>query len=733
VLKDREYQSYALKITTMIDTLIEQRNEENLLFAFSLSLNVGIKKILQENNIWGVYLNNIVSDLSIYTPLDNVWINILSSDGKSRYSSFTQDNDNQFSMKKMRHFMKNPEIKSFIEVWKFNIVSRVMIPVYDENRCIGAVESILLYDNISETLEKKGYQNIMIIPNQSHINSTIYNLPRLAEYYVTQNNTGLLRSIKTFDIHTILQNNYSIDDKHNLFYTKYAVLNYKKSVVGYFILAYPLDKIDLSHVKQIIWMLYMLLLFVLFLIFALGYYFYTRYYKKFIISQQKLLETKVKEKTKVLRYMALHDGLTKLPNRTHLLQSTEEIINQAHDTSLSFYVLFLDLDRFKEVNDTYGHNIGDELLKKVSDRLLTLLDENDIVGRVSGDEFIIILENKTQSSLENFLHRIINAMQAKFDVQELELFVTFSIGISHFPTEGSSAKELFRKADTAMYHAKEKGKNRYQFYDNAMTQQVIEKQELGRDLRFALERNEFEIYYQPKIHSLTGKILGLEGLIRWNHPQKGLMLPSEFLHLAEEIGLIVKIDEYVRIEAFKQILKWHDLGIKTGVLSLNLSTRELEDPSFLQRLDELLYRTKFNAKYLEFEILENQIMQNKDDSIVVLNALKERGISVAIDDFGTGYSSLSYLQKLPVDKLKIDRSFIIKLDNDKNSLEIVRMIMALSKTIGVDVVAEGVENKMQSDILSQEGCYNIQGYYFSKPLSAMQCQTFLLSCATRDA
>ena len=389
-------------------------------------------------------------------------------------------------------------------------------------------------------------------------------------------------------------------------------------------------------------------------------------------------------------------------------------------------MLFLDLDRFKEVNDTFGHGVGDKLLKKVSRRLKKSLRDHDLVARVSGDEFVVILKNTNREETVDTLEKIIVEIQYPFRVEQLELFTSFSIGVSHFPADGSSAKVLLRQADTAMYKAKEEGKNNYQFYHRDMTQRVLLRQELGRDLQKALINKEFEVYYQPKVDAGSGKVLGLESLVRWNHPEKGLLYPSEFIALAEEIGLIIQIDEYVREASFQQIVTWQNEGVHTGTLSLNISTKQLESEHFLSRLHACVINTGFNIDFLEIEVLENQIMKDIKKGTKILQSIKSLGVKISIDDFGTGYSSLSYLQKLPIDTLKIDRSFIQNLFEDQSSIEIVRTIISLAKNLDLEVVAEGVETQEQLECLLAEGCHMIQGYYFAKPMSSKDCKIFLL-------
>jgi diguanylate cyclase (GGDEF)-like protein len=450
-------------------------------------------------------------------------------------------------------------------------------------------------------------------------------------------------------------------------------------------------------------------------------------YKKFMQKQNKVLEAKVNEKTKHLKYLASHDSLTQLPNREFMIKLLQRQINIAKNNPYSIYVLFLDLDRFKEVNDTYGHAVGDQLLQKIAKRFTKIIDKKSVVGRVGGDEFVAIVRGKTEVELQVLLKRLLHITSKKVTIDNLELFVTASVGISHYPSDNTDAHELFIESDIAMYHAKLKGKNTYIFYDSSMVQDIKLRQSLGVDIRKALKRNEFEIFYQPKIDVVSGNVIGLEGLIRWFHPIKGIVNPIEFLPLAEEIGLIVEIDEYVREKALKQVKNWKNKGLETGVLSLNLSTKELETPLFVRKLKELIQTIGFESKYLELEILEHKLIENKEYAAKILTEMEQEGFNVAMDDFGTGYSSLAYLQKLPLTTLKIDRTFVSDIEVNESNLAIVKMILNLAKTLHINVIAEGVENRKQLDILLSEGCQYMQGYYFSKPLSAKVCEDFLFA------
>jgi diguanylate cyclase (GGDEF)-like protein len=465
---------------------------------------------------------------------------------------------------------------------------------------------------------------------------------------------------------------------------------------------------------------------------VLLYIVYTVNYKKFIQQQNELLEETVEKKTEalqkqsnIMKYLAHHDSLTALPNKNLFLDRLKQAIKNAKRQQQSLAVLFLDLDRFKEINDTYGHDIGDELLKKISQRLQKCMRDDDTIARIGGDEFTVLLPNINQISVIKVVEKVFDEIKKPIIINGIDLHTTFSAGISIFRQDGETPYILLRNADTAMYKAKDNGKNSYEFYNENMTELVRTRLELNTDIRNGLKYGEFEAYYQPKIDATTLRVVGLEALIRWNHPTKGLLYPVEFIPFAEEVGLIIEIDQYMLEHCVKQLVEWSAGGYKTGKLSINVSTKKLESDNFRSELYRLIEKSGVNTNLLELEILESQIMEDPERSIDILRSIRSLGISISIDDFGTGYSSLSYLKKLPVSKLKIDRSFIIDVPRDEDDAAIVKTIIALAKNLGLETIAEGVESEGQVEFLVQEGCKYIQGFYYSKALPKKECEAFM--------
>ena len=731
-LKTKKYNDIAVEMKQVAESVIKNQEKENALISLSLSLNNNIKMALIQKDTSRLNFNYIINDISKYTDIDTIWIQLINTAGESFYRSWTdKTGDNLLDVRDdVTEVLQTKKRNSFISTGKFSLTFKAMTPIFDENTFVGIVESLVGFDSVIKSMNTQGYESILFVDKD--YKKQLKNASEkmfMDDYFIATSNASqkILKIVKETNIEDYLKiKHFYIDEKNGFLFTKKSILSISKKSMGHFILAYPLDAIDMSFIIQERNKVLSNILILLILLLGIIYYIYTIQYKRFIQKQNDVLVDRVKEKTKTLQHIALHDSLTKLPNRIYLLKILQNDLREVKRQNQSLYLLFLDLDRFKEVNDTFGHSVGDKLLKKVSGRLKKSLREEDIVSRVSGDEFVVILKNTSRDETVSILDKIMHDIQAPFRVEHLELFTNLSIGVSHFPTDGSSAKVLLRQADTAMYKAKEEGKSNYQFYHSDMTKRVFIRQELGRDLQKALLNKEFEVYYQPKVDAYSGEVLGLESLVRWKHPEKGLLYPNEFLVLAEEIGLIIQIDEYVREASFKQMATWQNEGIDTGTLSLNISTKQLESENFLLRLQTCVINTGFNIDFLEIEVLENQIMKDIKKGIKILQSIKSLGVKISIDDFGTGYSSLSYLQKLPIDTLKIDRSFIQNLFEDQSSIEIVRTIISLAKNLDLEVVAEGVESKEQLECLLAEGCHMIQGYYFAKPLSPEDCKAFLL-------
>jgi diguanylate cyclase (GGDEF)-like protein len=426
------------------------------------------------------------------------------------------------------------------------------------------------------------------------------------------------------------------------------------------------------------------------------------------------------------QHLAFHDGLTGLPNRSLFSKLLNHGINQARRNSTGLAVFFIDLDRFKTINDTLGHDAGDQLLQEVAKRLKDCLRESDTVARLGGDEFVILLEGLHQKGVVGQVaHKMLVALAKPFALLGQEFRVTASIGISTFPAGGEDEQSLMKNADVAMYHAKAEGKNNYQFYSNELNANSFERLSLESSMRRALERNEFQLHYQPKVSLRTGRVTGVEALIRWQHPELGTVMPMKFIPIAEETGLIIPIGKWVLRTACLQSRAWQEAGLGSFCMAVNLSARQFASETLLQDITAVIEETGVDPALMELEITESMLMQNLEKAIRTMSALKEMGIRLAIDDFGTGYSSLSNLKRFPIDTIKVDRSFIRDIPRDGDDMAVTDAIIALGRAMNLNVIAEGVESVEQAAFLREHACDEFQGYYFSKAIPADQVADLL--------
>lgn len=429
--------------------------------------------------------------------------------------------------------------------------------------------------------------------------------------------------------------------------------------------------------------------------------------------------TKFKQNEERLQHMAHYDVLTNLPNRSLMFDRLNQVLRMARRYRHTVSVMLLDLDRFKEVNDTLGHHVGDRLLIEVSQRLVGYVRESDTVARLGGDEFLIILpEVRNPNNAVQVAQKFIDLLSAPFEFDGNDVYISVSIGIAMYPGDGEETHQLVKNADTAMYHAKAQGKNNFKFFTEDINKSTIERFLLETRFRRALEKLEFQLNYQPKVDIRTGSIIGMEALLRWYHPEQGHIDPRLFIPLAEETGLIVQLGEWVIREACRQIKRWQDEGLPHLRVSVNISARHFHRKDLAELIVDIIKETGLASKYLMLEITESMIMENVDEAIMALKKFKNMGISTSIDDFGTGYSSLNYLKRFSIDELKIDGSFIKDIEGNSDNRKVISAIIALAHSLNLSVVAEGVETKSQLDFLTDNGCDEIQGYYFSKPLSS---------------
>jgi diguanylate cyclase (GGDEF)-like protein/PAS domain S-box-containing protein len=421
--------------------------------------------------------------------------------------------------------------------------------------------------------------------------------------------------------------------------------------------------------------------------------------------------------------VAQHDVLTNLPNRALFNDRLSQAISLAERQSKQLAVLFVDLDQFKRINDSLGHSVGDRLLRSVARRLVACVRRTDTVSRLGGDEFLILLSQIEHSEDAAITARkILRAVAAPHVIDSKSLDVNVSIGGSTYPADAQNAETLVSYADVAMYEAKQQGRNSYQFFRTDMRARMATRVALERDLRCALGRNEFTLHYQPKVNFQTGQCTGMEALLRWQHPERGLLSAATFVPIAEECGLIVAIGQWVLLEACRQARAWSDLGLKVVPVAVNVSAVEFRARDFLSGIRAVLIATGLDPQDLELELTEGVLMQDAESAVVTLLALKAMGVKLAVDDFGTGFSSFTYLRRFPVDTLKVDKSFVHEITEDSDGTTIVNAMINIGKSLKQRVVAEGVDTRSQLDFLQRHGCNEGQGYYFSQPVTAEEVE-----------
>lgn len=447
-----------------------------------------------------------------------------------------------------------------------------------------------------------------------------------------------------------------------------------------------------------------------------------RFPAKIVRQSQK----KIVEAFKKLRHLSYYDSLTDLPNRTYFRENLESILRQNPEDK-PLVLFFLDLDRFKIVNDTLGHHRGDLLLQAVSQRLMECVGHRGTVFRFGGDEFTIILQNMRDNvEVKQVAKEIVEQFKRSFSIVGYDLFVTVSLGISVYPRDGRNPESLIRCADIAMYHAKEAGKSQYAFYNTEMTRVIKEQLHLEVKLRKALEQKELYLNYQPRVNIKTGKIVGMEALMRWQDPDLGRVSPKEFIPLAEETGLIVPMGKWALQTACRQTREWQHRGLKNLTLSVNISTLQFQQADIVEMVLGVLQETGLDPHFLELEITESLFMVEREEALRKLNLLVEKGIKISIDDFGTGYSSLNYLRYLPVNVIKIDKEFLRNIGKVAYDETLAEAIIAMAHSLNLSVVAEGVETETQYRFIQAKGCDEMQGYYFSEPVDAITFESLVI-------
>jgi len=428
-----------------------------------------------------------------------------------------------------------------------------------------------------------------------------------------------------------------------------------------------------------------------------------------------------------IRHIAYHDALTGLPNRMLFTDRIDQAISRAQREQGQFALLFLDIDHFKVINDSMGHAAGDQLLNIVSQRLRDVLRKSDTVARLGGDEFTIIIEGLQEAErVVSVARNILDTLEVPVDINEQQVHIGGSIGIALYPQDGENFGSLLKNADTAMYKAKDRGRHTFQFYASEMSHKAMQRLELESEMRTALKEEQFVVYYQPKVNLQTGEYSGVEALVRWQHPQRGMIPPLEFIPLAEETGLITQLDQWVISTACEQFKKWQAQGSRMECLSVNVSARHFKEGGLLAFCKSVLRDDQLKPNNLEIELTESALVDNYNSAKQVLEEIHGMGVRIALDDFGTGYASMAYLKEFPFDTVKLDRSFVKGIPDDHENTAIVRAMIQLSSALKLNIVAEGVETEQQKDYLKKNNCLYGQGYLWEKPLSAEQLEKLIL-------
>jgi len=613
-----------------------------------------------------------------------------------------------------------------IEIGKYGIFYRVMFPVFKDGVHIGAFDfGVDVKYLISRLSILNMHAPLLLVTKKAA--APIYKYDKKAADYLKEFTDGYsmvkfsstrdedLSIADVVDKNIIEKSNYivNMDSVDCLLYRGYTLKDYNNSPVGYFVFMENMDYY-MDTIVFVRWVSILTTIFLMMVVIILMYKL-IRDYAKEIMAQKDILD-----------YRTHHDSLTGLANRVLFNDRLHQAVQTAKRHKNSFALLYIDLDRFKQINDSLGHVIGDEVLMMISKRVRTVMRNEDTISRLGGDEFAVIAQDLVKGENASTLaQKIISSISEVIHIEGHTLYLTSSIGISIYPQDGNEPDTLLKNADAAMFRAKEEGRNNFQYYSADMTQLAFERVVMEASLRKALSNNEFVVYYQPQVDGRSGKIVGMEALVRWEHPEAGVVLPDKFIPLAQETGLILAIDQQVMKSSMTQIAKWYKMGLEPGLLALNLTIKQLGQNDCLDKIKQLMSESRCRPEWLELEVTEGEIMKNPQNAIEVLNKISQLGIELAVDDFGTGYSSLSYLKRLPIDKLKIDKSFVDGLPYDDEDVSIARAIIALATSLKLSVIAEGVETLEQKEFLVQNGCVNIQGYYYSKPVSAAEMEKIL--------
>jgi len=727
-LINERYTQTSQQIKSELSTLIQEKQENILAISLAVSQHPSIHNILLKHRTKEKYLQKLSSLYKNATSMKNIWFQVISKDGVSLHRSWSEKSGDSLlgNRAELKDMLDYPRVISTISVGKFSITYKAIVPVYYKNEFIGIFETIAHLHSVSKKIKQKGAENILLI-DKKYKKQLIYapHSQFIDDYYVvdTKVDSHLFSHLKRISPQTILyktNNNYLLSKEENILISSFTIKNYLGDTLGYFILFQNLDDIDTSDIELLRNNVILLFGVILLIIYIFIYYSYKKMKQSEVEKKNRLLEENIEKKNSVLKYISLHDSLTSLPNREHFKQKLSDILKNKNSAS-SLYIMHIGIDKLKEINDAYGHDTGDKVIRNIAKTLQKSIGDNTLTARLTADEFAVAILLDKELRVDSIADKLLNDTQVVQNISGKLISVTVSIGLSQYSEDFQDPKALLHNANTAMYKAKTVGGNNYQFYTREMTSNLLDKLKLDDDLKKAIQNNEFEPYFQAQIDTQTNSVVGMEGLIRWIHPKLGIIYPDRFIPYAEESGLIVQIDRIMMRNSMEIIMSWEEEYSSRLKLSLNLSAINLESENFIEDLKESLIATNFNAKNLELEMLESQIMKDHESSILLLHELRSLGISISIDDFGTGYSSLSYLKKLSFDTLKIDREFIKETEEKSDDSTLLTSILDIGKHFNYNIVIEGVETKVQKDTLLKIGHkLSYQGYYLSRPLGRNQ-------------
>ncbi len=729
---DLRYQAVNNQLHDEVKQLIEQTKKTLLLIAIAVSDQAELKRSLIENTPNILALNTLSDKFSKQSNVKDLWFQIINAKGDSFYRSWTKKRGDSLLKARLDvvNAIKNQKINTSISTGKFDLSFKVMVPIFLDQQFLGIFEVIGKFNTVADYLKKQGINPVFLIDKKYKKQLTKAVTKKfLNDYYVTNVNVldEDLNYLKNHNLSSYInsEKSYFIDTNNNLFISYIKLPDVNNEPMGHFFLFKPLDSIAINDIVQsrdeLLLSIGILFSFLLLILYMLS----KRSLNNRILILNEELEETVLLKTKKLNHLAHHDPLTQLPNRTLFAKRLQKAITKSDSNKSKTALLFVDLDRFKDINDTLGHTAGDQVLFDTAIRLATLIKKTDTLSRFGGDEFVLVLSDiQSIAEAESMAENIINVLKPSMKHHDSEFYISPSIGISIYPDQAQNAEILLRNADSAMYKAKMVGRNNYQCYSKEMTEQALVRSTLESDLHQAINNNEFLVYYQPKYNCISQKIIGIEALVRWKK-NGDIIMPSTFIPIAEETGQIIEIGNAVIKQSFKQLMLWKNLGLLIGKMSVNLSVKQIQRLDFIEDMKRHIAKYKIDPNDVQFEVTESYIMNNPDAAIKTLQQLKDLQFSIAIDDFGTGYSSLSYLKRLPVDELKIDQSFIKDIPKSKDDLAIIKSIISLAKGMNLQVIAEGIETIEQQETLIAENCERVQGFLYSCPVNKQEMTELL--------